>query len=182
MAQTYQQLLQQAISRGQVADAQGWFDTTYRGLSTQDTTHVLAKGDDRLTKSLSIGKMYLFQYDPKLKDTLPKYDRFPLVFPFERADGGFLGINFHYLPYGQRAALLDSLMSLSNNKTFSDSMRLSMNYKLLNSVAKFGLFKDCIKKYLNSHVRSRFFYIKPEEWSKAILLPLDDFVYRNSRK
>ena len=102
-----------------------------------------------------------------------------MIFPFENSQGGFLGINFHYLPYGQRARLLDNLMSLSTNKSFDDKMRLAMNYKLLNSVSKFSLFKNCIKKYLNSHVRSRFFYVKPDEWSKAILLPLDDFVYKN---
>ena len=178
MAQTYQQMLNQAISRGMVADAQSWFDTTYQSLSSKSPINVISKGDDRLTKSLSIGKMYLFHYDPKFKETLPKYDRFPLIFPFERAEGGFLGINFHYLPYGQRAALLDNLMALATSKSFSDSMRVAMNYKLLKSTSKFGLFKDCVKKYLNSHVRSRFFYIKPEEWSKAILLPLDDFVYK----
>lgn len=178
MAQTYQQMLDKAISRGMVADAQTWFDTTYQNLSSKSTINVINKGDDRLTKSLSIGRMYLFHYDPKYKKTLPLYDRFPLIFPFESAEGGFLGINFHYLPYGQRARLLDNLMSLANNRSFDDNMRLAMNYKLLKSVSKFSLFKDCIKKYLNSHVRSRFFYIKPDEWSKAILLPLDDFVYK----
>lgn len=178
MAQTYQQMLQQAVTRGQLADAENWFDTTYQELATQDTTHVISKGDNRLTKTLTIGKMYLFQYDPKYKDTLPKYDRFPLVFPFERTDGGFLGINFHYLQGGVRAMLLDNLMVLASNKTFTDSMRLNLNYKLLKQVSKFAPAKEGIKKYLNSHIRSRFFYIKPDEWSKAILLPLDDFVYR----
>lgn len=178
MAQTYQQMLRQAINRGQVADAQTWFDTSYQQLAKQDAPNVLAGGDNRLTKNLSIGKMYLFHYDPKHKKTLPKYDRFPLVFPFEHAEGGFMGINFHYLPSGMRAVLLDNLMSLASNKTFSDGMRLNLNYKLLKNVAKFAPAKEGIKRYLNSHVRSRFFYIRPDEWSKAILLPLDDFVYR----
>ena len=178
MAQTYQQMLQQAITRGQVVSAQNWFDTTYQTLGKQDASSVITSGDNRLTKSLTIGKMYLFSYDPKHKKTLPKYDRFPLVFPFDHAEGGFMGINFHYLPPGLRASLLDGLMSLATDKSFSDSMRLNLNYKLLKNVAKFAPAKEGIKRYLNSHVRSRFFYIRPDEWSKAILLPLDDFVYR----
>lgn len=179
MAQTYQQMLNQAVSKGMVVDAQSWFDTSYQSLSSKTPSSVINKGDDRLTKNLVIGKMYLFNYDPKYKETLPMYDRYPLIFPFERVEGGFMGLNFHYLPYGARAALLDNLMSLSTSKTFTDSMRINMNYRLLKGTSKFSGFKDCVKKYLNSHVRSRFFYVKPEEWSKAILLPLDQFVYKN---
>ena len=178
MAQTYQQMLNQAISKGMVADAQTWFDSTYQNLTSKSTAHVISKGDDRLTKTLSIGKMYLFQYDPKFKDVLPLYDRFPLIFPFERVENGFLGLNFHYLPYTQRAILLDNLMSLSSDKTFTDQMRLNLNYRLIKGVSKLKSSKECIKKYLNSHVRSRFFYIKPDEWQKDLMLPLDDFVYK----
>ena len=178
MAQTYQQLLNQAISKGMVADAQNWFDTTYRELSSQSTMSVLSKGDSRLTSTLTIGKMYLFHYDPKYKGTLPMYDRFPLIFPFERVDNGFLGINFHYLPPGQRAALLDALMSLASDKSFTDQMKINLNYRLLVKVSKLSSAKECIKKYLNSHIRSRFFYIKPDEWQKALMLPLDQFVYK----
>lgn len=178
MAQTYQQMLNQAISKGMVADARTWFDTTYRDLSSKSTISVINKGDDRLTKTLTIGKMYLFHYDPKHKATLPLYDRFPLIFPFEHVENGFMGINFHYLPYTQRAILLDNLMSLSSDKTFTDQMRINLSYRLLKGMSKLKSSKECIKKYLNSHVRSRFFYIKPDEWQKAILLPLDEFVYK----
>jgi len=178
MAQTYQQMLTQAISKGVVADAQTWFDTTYKDLSSQSTINVINKGDDRLTGTLTIGKMYLFHYDPKHKDTLPLYDRFPLIFPFERAENGFLGINFHYLPPGQRALLLDNLMSLASDRTFTDQMKINLNYRLLVKVSRLSIAKNCIKRYLNSHVRSRFFYIRPDEWQKALMLPLDQFVYK----
>jgi hypothetical protein len=180
MTQTYQQMLNQAISKGVVTDARSWFDTTYRELSSKSTINVISKGDDRLTSTLTIGKMYLFHYDPKYKATLPLYDRFPLIFPFERVENGFLGINFHYLPPGQRAVLLDNLMSLASDKTFTDQMKINLNYRLLLRVSRLGAAKNCIKKYLNSHVRSRFFYIKPDEWQKALMLPLDQFVYKKT--
>ena len=60
---------------------------------------------ERFRRVPSIGQMYMFQYDPKYKDVLPYYDRFPLVIPFEQtrrvgiAQGdGFYGLNLHYLP------------------------------------------------------------------------------------
>ena len=100
MAQTYQQMLNQAITKGNVADAQTWFDTSYQDLSSKSALSVINKGDDILTKALSIVNMYLFHYDPKYKETLPLYDRFPLIFPFQNVEGGFMGINFHYSPTG----------------------------------------------------------------------------------
>jgi len=47
-----------------------------------------------LKTNIEIGSMYLYFYDPKLKEELPFYDTFPLVLPFSPAKGGFYGINF----------------------------------------------------------------------------------------
>jgi hypothetical protein len=44
-----------------------------------------------------MGGLYYFMYDPKGKDDMPYYDRFPLVMPLKREVDGFLGLNFHYL-------------------------------------------------------------------------------------
>jgi hypothetical protein len=65
----------------------------------------------------SIGKMYTFQYDPKLKEVLPYYDMYPLIFPIEIYSDGFLGINMHYLPPVMRAKLMDALYSTINKRT-----------------------------------------------------------------
>ena len=45
-----------------------------------------------------VGSMQMFFYDPKTKDTLPYYDRFPLVVVVGPAEKGFYGLNLHYLP------------------------------------------------------------------------------------
>lgn len=177
MAVRYQDLLKAAISKGNVLDASSWFEKTFQDLS-KSTDTVINRGDERLTKSLSIGKMYLFHYDPKHKEKLPLYDRFPLIFPFERATNGFYGINFHYIPYLQRAKLLDELVALATNKNLTENTRLNLNYRLLKSVASSKYFEPCIKRYLNSHVRSRFLLINPSEWGKALILPVEDFVYK----
>src|SRR5215475_9334221 len=54
-----------------------------------------------------IGRMILFQYDPKLKDKLPFWDEFPLGFPIDIYNNGYLMLNMHYLPLPQRARLMD---------------------------------------------------------------------------
>ena len=142
-----------------------------------------------LTNRIITGEMYLFAYDPKTKDDLPYYDRFPLVFPFRRVTGGFYGINMHYLPHMLRARLMDNLYSLANNKLNDDTTKLRLSYALLHRAAKFRYFKPCVKHYLNSHVKTRFLWVPADQWETAMFLPLERFVgatkqqvWRDSRK
>jgi len=81
----------------------------------------------RLSNSYKIGKMYFYYYDPKTKEKLPYYDRFPLVIP-------------------------------------------SRMYEAT----------PCIKRYLYSHIESRFLQIEASEWDIAATLPVEQFV--KSRK
>jgi len=148
----------------------------------------LIDGNKRLVSRIAIGRMYLFHYDPKTKDQLPYYDRFPLIFPFQRVDGGFYGLNLHYLPHILRARLMDSLLDLANNKVYDDTTKLKISYQILSSSSKFKYFEPCVKHYLNSHVKSRFLWIPAEQWNTALFLPLERFqkrrketVWRNSR-
>jgi hypothetical protein len=133
---------------------------------------------DRLTNRMnmnSIGRMFLFFYDPKTKDELPFYDTFPLIFPIEMYKDGFLGINLHYLPHILRARLMNALYDTLNNKNMNDTTKLKVSYRILKGSSRFKLFTPCIKRYLFSHVRSRYFYVKPEEWDMALMLPLERF-------
>ena len=58
----------------------------------------------RISPKAFIGRMYFYHYDPKYKDVLPVYDKFPLVIPMEMYSDGFLGLNLHYLdPYSRLA-------------------------------------------------------------------------------
>ncbi len=124
----------------------------------------------------SIGKLYLFHYDAKHKDTLPYFDRFPLIFPIEMyRDASMLGINLHYLPPNERAKLMDALYNTLNNEKMDKTTKLKISYQILNSVTRFKLFKPCIKKYLFSHVKSPFSYVKPEYWDYAMMLPTERF-------
>lgn len=138
--------------------------------------------NNRLVTNLSIGRMYLFAYDPKTKDDLPYYDRFPLIFPFQKVTGGFYGINMHYLPHILRARLMDALYDVANNKANDDTTKLRLSYQLLNSTSKFRYFKPCVKHYLNSHVKSRFLWVPAEQWETALFLPLERFVGANKQQ
>ena len=60
--------------------------------------------------------MYFFNYDPKHKETLPYYDRYPLVICVKLLPDGFHGLNLHYLPPMQRAGLLTKLEEVASNK------------------------------------------------------------------
>ena len=68
-----------------------------------------------------IGSMQMFYYDPKYKETLPYYDRFPLSIIVKPAKGGFLGLNLHYLPPILRAQFLDALMETVTSKKSEDA-------------------------------------------------------------
>lgn len=139
----------------------------------------IVSNDSRAADSAVIGKLYFFMYDPKLKKTLPIYDRFPLVFPIERYSDGFLGLNLHYLSVPERAALLNKLREFSNNKRNDATTRLRLSYDLLSSTKRLAsASRPCIKRYLFPHVRSRFIEVTPDEWDRAIELPVEVFIKR----
>lgn len=133
---------------------------------------------ERWRDSVVIGKLYFFSYDPKTKDKLPIYDRFPLVFPIEYQGGGkFLGLNIHYLSVGERQLLLDRLHEYRTNTRLPEKTRLKLSYDLLVASKNLNtLTRPCIKSYLFSHVRSRFIEIQSDEWKYAINLPVQQFV------
>jgi len=146
-------------------------------------------GKERAKSRFELGNMYMFNYDPKHKATLPYYDRFPLIFPINRAKGGFMGINMHYLPPVLRAKLMDALYETSNNKYYDESTKLKLSYQTLSGASKFREFKPCIKHYLTGQLRSRLIYISPTEWDVALFLPTARFVgatqaqvFKDSRK
>ena len=128
------------------------------------------------------GEMYTFAYDAKHKDTLPYYDMFPLIFPIGEAKGGFLGINFHYLPPVMRAGLMDALYGVTSNKNYDETTRLKISYNILNQASRFRYFKPAIKHYLNTQIKSKFVYINPSEWDIALFLPTAKFVGASKQK
>lgn len=128
------------------------------------------------------GKMLMYQYDAKHKDTLPYWDRFPVIFPIEIYGDGMLGINLHYLPPIFRARLMDALYETTNNDKYDKTTKLRISYQILNKAARFKYFKPCIKRYLYSHVKSQLIEVPIEEWDYTVFLPLARFQKASQRE
>lgn len=188
MAYLFQDLLNKSLEWVQtMADklqqkSMDWLNSTVEKIqktSLQTETFIKKSSPSQRIQTLqrnSIGKMYLFIYDPKTKDKLPYYDRYPLVFPIEYYNDGFLGINLHYLPPVLRAKLMNALYVTVNNKKKDESSRLLITYKILNNTVRFRLFRPCIKRYLFKNVKSPFINIEPNEWDIAVMLPTQRFI------
>lgn len=194
MAILFDDMLLKGVRTGQMPARTEASRHWYRNLAQTDYKKVnegqLMKSDvGRLTTRPKIGNMYMYYYDAKHKETLPYFDRFPLVFPIAKTKDGFLGINLHYLPLQLRAKLMDGLYDIVNNEKYDESTKLKLSYNILKSAAKFKYFKPCIKRYLTKQLRSRFLYVYPSEWDMALFLPLERFdgatkqsVWKDSKK
>jgi hypothetical protein len=145
--------------------------TPERILASKDLIDVTA------ISTLMIGAMAAFFYDPRFKQTLPYYDKFPLIFVAGMAPGGFYGINMHYLAPPQRAQLMEALYSFTNKTRVPDEKtRLAISYSLLNRAARTKLFRPCFKHYLTSHVASKIKLIPAQHWDQALMLPTQRFM------
>ena len=132
--------------------------------------------DGRRTKGVNFGTLNMFIYSPKHKDTLPYYDTFPLVLPIGPAAGGFMGLNFHYLPIQMRIRLLDKIVdgggSLNVAAQSGKRPILITDYSQLKRIP---MAKAIVKHYLTGYVKSDFRAITSEELIVAALLPVQRF-------
>ncbi len=161
-----------------VKKSRSWFEQQVLMLTRQQLTpqRVLNGNPDQLVTTIMPGHLYMFGYDPKMKEELPYYDRFPLVFPFRKTQDGFYGLNMHYLPYPLRITLLDSLLSYASNTRFDETTRIKYSWQIIDGVSKFQAAKPCVKQYLVSHVRTPFRQVNSSDWATAMLLPVERFV------
>ncbi len=84
VAYIFDRVLQRGMQAGVTPsvkrESRDWFRQQTKNLSVS-SQRMVRSDRSRLTDRPLLGRMYLFQYDPKGKKTLPYYDRFPLVFP-----------------------------------------------------------------------------------------------------
>ena len=186
----FDRLEQEAFRAGiqaRTKESMAWFRRRVQNLRVS-RRGLIAQGPQR-KRVLPYGRMFNFQYDPKLKTVLPYYDRFPLCIPIQKAKGGFHGMNLHYLHPVVRAQFLDALMDFTTDQNFTIGTRMRLTYKMLKGSTKLKWFKPCFKHYLTNHIQSPLLLIEPADWEIAIFLPTDSFrkvdkssVWGNSRK
>ena len=163
--------------------SQAWFQQQVLLMTKQGITpkQMMKAGAD-LKPNVIPGSLYMFFYDAKHKDTLPYWDRFPLVLPYKKTPGGFIGLNLHYLPYQLRVQLLDRLTYFATNKKMDETTRIKYSWALIDGVSKYKAAEPCIKQYLLDHVRSPYRKINAPDWATAMLLPVESFTGANKYK
>ena len=171
--------------QGNKLKSASWYRNAVSLIAGRSSAGQLFKSGKQLGRP-SAGRMAMFYYDPKTKKRLPYYDTFPLVLPIEPMKGGFIGLNFHYLPYGARFAFLQQLQTLASNNKFDQSTKIQATY---DSIKSNKYVKASIKRYLYSQVRSQFLRVDVNEMALAAYLPVAQFqgatigsVFAKSRK
>ncbi len=124
---------------------------------------------DQVTENLKAakvipGEMIIFSYDPKHKETLPYYDKNPLVIVLDKTLDGWFGVNIHYLPPSIRAQLL---FDIQYNRRNTQQIKMMLE--------KNEMTKPCLKRYLITQLQSRPLAIPKTEWDIAIQLPFESF-------
>jgi hypothetical protein len=170
--------------QGGIRKSAAWYRSNVASIADRVTARKLMN-QGKLIGRPSAGRLNMFFYDPKLKKTLPYYDTFPLVLPLEPIKGGFMGMNFHYLPPLLRFRLLQRMQRFADGG-LNEKTKIDATY---DDVKGINLVKPTIKKYLYSHVRSQFLRIDFDEAALAVYLPVQQFkkagtnkVYSDSRR
>ena len=152
-----------------------WYKKKVADLSNRISAARLMRSG-KLKNPPTFNKLHFFRYDPKLKAVLPYYDTFPLVMPIQSAPGGFLGINFHYLPIPLRMRLLETL----------DKRGFRGDYRKLKNIREI---KPTLKHYLRRQFVSGFLELEEDDYAPSIFMPVAQFrkasasqVWRDSRR
>lgn len=167
-----------------VKKSKTWFDQQANLLAGRGVTpnKILGNRASALTTTIKPGNLYMFFYDPKFKDSLPYYDRFPMVFPWKKTPDGFMGLNLHYLPYPLRIRLMDKLLQFKTNSKMDETTRLRFSWSLLDGAARFAPAKPCVKHYLKDHLKSPLIKIDSQDWPTAMMMPVERFVGASKQK
>jgi hypothetical protein len=161
-----------------VRKSRAWFENQVILLSRQRLVpaNIIQSNPEQVVTRIMPGHLYMFGYDPKGKNELPYYDRYPLVFPFRKTADGFIGLNMHYLPYPLRIRLLDELLVFKTNSKIDETTRIKYSWALIDGLSRYAAAKPCVKQYLTGHVRTQFRQISSKDWATAMLLPVERFV------
>lgn len=155
--------------------SQNWLNQQVKSLGKPKASSLMRTGLDRDRSIPHIGNMYFFYYNAKHRATLPFWDKFPLVIPFTINPDGFTGLNFHYLPFGARIYLLDSMLSIYHQK-LDDKTQLKVSWAKIKSISKLNFAEQCVHRYLSGYIMSPLKMIEPQDWQTALALNVQQFV------
>ncbi|MCK5020812.1 MAG: hypothetical protein KAS32_27570 [Candidatus Peribacteraceae bacterium] len=128
------------------------------------------------------GDFYFYVYDPKWKETLSYYDKFPLTLVLDVDAKGWLGLNFHYLPPVMRVLFLSELLKFRTEKRYRRNTKIRVSWDRIKTLANSRAAKHAIKRYLHDHVRSKFIKVPSEIYGIAVQLPVERFEKASKKK
>lgn len=126
------------------------------------------------SKDIAVGQFFIFEYDPKLKNELPYWDKFPFALIIDADATGFLGLNFHYLPPRLRQGVITKLLSYKK-KAGTPRAYLKVAYPLLKGILQTKILSPMVHRYLYKQVRSNFIIVHEGAWENAAMLPVQKF-------
>ncbi|AWD90587.1 DNA end protector [Erwinia phage Cronus] len=129
------------------------------------------------------GKLYAYMYDAKHKDTLPYWDKFPLIIYLGLGKQGsstlMYGLNLHYIPPKARQQFLEELLKqYASTPTITNSTKLKIDWS---KVKGFKGADKMIKAYLPQNIKGQLVEIKPADWANVVMLPLQSFQSQGKR-
>lgn len=163
-----------------------WFSKYIPGSVKRARIPRMMRDRSMWANSIRPGTMMFFEYDAIHKDTLPVWDRYPLVFAWDVWRGGqgkfgeagktyFIAINLHYLPPRLRFLAMKALLTKRNEKRYKDSTRLRISWSILQGLSNSKFFEHSVKIYRMDAVKSKFIIIPAQSWEMVTFLPLARF-------
>ena len=148
-----------------------------RTLITEQRTNLRSKRTTHI-----IGKMFSFFYDPKTKESLSWYDRFPLVIPVQETVDGFVGLNLHYLNPKMRMLFMSKLVKFVSDENYDEKTRMRLTWRLVNTGTLRRYALPSVKRYIRGNIKSRLLEFQAEEWVMAVFLPTERFKGASKQK
>ena len=122
------------------------------------------------------GHLYFFRYQAENRRPGDYYDALPFVLVTNILSNGFAGINFHYLPYRQRAIFMDALVQTQIvNSLNSLQSKIDVTPHELKNIDKYQLYRGCYRSYRVSRMQSPLLQIGKTQWATALFLPVELF-------
>lgn len=131
-----------------------------------------------------VGRIYTYAYDPKYRDTLPFYDRFPLIICLgegksKAGNNIMLGLNLHYAPPKARQQFLEALLKqYATTPTLSNKTRLKIKWSDVKGMRGSD---HMIKAYLPGHIQTKIIEIAPKDWHNIITMPFYQFMSKGKK-
>lgn len=178
----YKSLLTDLQRPGSMSDqnARKWFSEQAQRLNIRPR-NIMAEERENLTNRVKMGFLYMFFYEPKTRNKLEYFDKYPLVIPMLLERNGFNGLNLHYIEPKYRLILMENLKPMILNENVSERQRLKLTYRILQRSSRYKYYKPCIKNYLYNNCKSLFLKINSEDWETALMLPTERFKKSNKK-